>query len=485
MKKQHLSLNQLDFSQCHILVVGDVMIDQYLYGGTGRVSPEAPIPVVKVNQLEQCPGGAGNVALNLVAMGGQVSLLGVRGNDDNGDDLENQLTQQGIHCYFQNLSDQPTTTKLRVLSRHQQLLRLDFEEPFKNLDFDKLYDQYSQLLPVCDAVIFSDYNKGSLRRIDQLIKLANDLQKSTFVDPKASDFSCYKGATVVTPNMGEFEKVVGECDNHEKMQQKGEQLMQECHLEALLVTQGEAGMSLLQKNKEMLHQTSQAQEVFDVTGAGDTVIASLALARAAECSWEQSINIANLAAGIVVGKLGAAVATLPELTRAIAKDLNLPRGIIGEDQLKTVVKQLKESGKKLVMTNGCFDLLHPGHVHYLEQAKQMGDYLIVAVNSDASVASLKGPQRPINHLNTRMKMLTALDVVDWAVPFEDLTPKRLIEQILPDVLVKGGDYQVKDIAGSSAVLSSGGEVKILDFVDGYSTSELLKQIDSKREQEGV
>lgn len=485
MKQQHLSLAQLDFSDCHILVVGDVMIDQYLYGGTGRVSPEAPIPVVKVNQLEQCPGGAGNVALNLLAMGAQVSLMGVRGNDDNGVDLEKQLEQQGVNCYFQVLSNQPTTTKLRVLSRHQQLLRLDFEEPVTDLDYSSLHDQFGELAPHADAIIFSDYNKGALTQIQEMLKLANQHDVPSFVDPKNHNFLCYQGATAVTPNMAEFEQVVGQCSSQTMIQEKGNKLLHECDLEALLITQGEAGMSLLQKNQQLVHQTSQAQEVFDVTGAGDTVVASLALARAAQCSWEQAINIANLAAGIVVGKLGAAVATLPELTRAIAKDLNLPRGIIGENQLLPLVKQLKGSGKRLVMTNGCFDLLHPGHVHYLEQAKQMGDYLIVAVNSDASVSSLKGPHRPINDLNTRMKMLTALDVVDWAVAFDDMTPKRLIEQVLPDVLVKGGDYQVKDIAGSSAVQANGGKVEILDFVDGYSTSNLLQQIYDKRQQEDV
>lgn len=483
--KQYLSLDQLDFSRCHILVVGDVMIDQYLYGGTGRVSPEAPIPVVKVNQLEQCPGGAGNVALNLVAMGAKVSLLGVRGNDDNGVDLERQLQQHGISCYFQCLDNQPTTTKLRVLSRHQQLLRLDFEEPVKDLDYSKLTNQFAELVAQTDAVIFSDYNKGALAQIEELIQLTNDQGIPSFVDPKNDNFHCYSGATVVTPNMAEFEQVVGKCSSRQMMCDKGENLLHECGLQALLITQGEAGMSLLNQDQPMLHQASLAQEVFDVTGAGDTVVASLALARAAKCSWEQAINIANLAAGIVVGKLGAAVATLPELTRAIAKDLNLPRGVIGENQLLSVVKQLKSSGKRLVMTNGCFDLLHPGHIHYLEQAKQLGDYLIVAVNSDSSVSTLKGPNRPINDINTRMKMLTALDVVDWAVDFDDLTPKRLIEQILPDVLVKGGDYQVKDIAGSQAVLDNGGEVEILDFVEGYSTSQLLQQIYQKSEQERV
>lgn len=485
MTQQHLSLEHLDFSRCRILVVGDVMIDQYLYGATQRVSPEAPIPVVKVDELEQRPGGAGNVALNLVAMGAQVKLLGFRGDDDNGLDLQKQLEAQGVDCYFQTVNNQPTTTKLRVLSRHQQLIRLDFEEPVKHLDTTTFQAQFAELLDQADAVIFSDYRKGTLVNVDQLIELANRYQVPTFVDPKSDDFSCYQGATVITPNKSEFEDVVGKCENYEQLHQKAEQLLQDCQLSALLVTQGEDGMSLIRLGQPVMHQASLAQEVFDVTGAGDTVVASLALAYAAQCSWEQAINVANLAAGIVVGKLGAGVVTLPELSRAMAKDLNLPRGIIGQEQILPLVKQLKSSGKKLVMTNGCFDLLHPGHVHYLEQAKQLGDYLIVAVNSDASVASIKGEHRPINDVDTRMKMLTALDVVDWVVPFGELTPQNLIEQILPDVLVKGGDYEVSEVAGSSAVIAHGGQVEILDFVDGYSTSHLIEQINKQQQEESL
>ena len=465
-----------DFSAGTTLVVGDLMLDRYWSGGADRVSPEAPVPVVHVKEIEERPGGAGNVALNIAALGGEVTLLGVVGDDAEGAALEQQLSSRGVKCRFQRETGMRTSTKLRVLSRHQQLIRLDFEESMESLSFDPLIEQFKQQLEGCGAVILSDYGKGALSEIQTLITLARAAGKPVLIDPKGSDFSKYRGATLMTPNLSEFEAVAGRCRDSESIVEQGEQLRQQLQMEAMLVTRGEAGMTLLDEGQEPFHQPTHAREVYDVTGAGDTVIATLAAGIAAGARRQDAVAVANLAAGIVVGKLGTATTSVAELHQAIHDPEETGFGVLDEDQLKLAIDQAHARGEKVIMTNGCFDLLHTGHVSYLAEARRLGDRLVVAVNSDASVRQLKGESRPINGLEARMTLLAALESVDWVVSFSEETPERLYCKVLPDVIVKGGDYQPEEVAGGPCVVENGGAVEILQFVDGHSTTSIVEKI---------
>ncbi len=471
-----------DFHSAHVLVVGDIMLDRYWSGGTNRISPEAPVPVVKVNSVEERPGGAANVALNIAALTAKSSLVGLTGKDEAANSLQQKLNSANVECDFVALTTHPTITKLRILSRNQQLLRLDFEESFKGIDDAPLLDRVATQLQQVGAVVFSDYAKGALNQIQQMIALARVQNVPVLIDPKGADFERYRGATLLTPNFSEFEAVVGECHSEEEIVEKGMALIKRFDLQALLVTRSENGMTLLQLDKPPFHLATQAQEVFDVTGAGDTVIGVLAAGIAAGKSLEDACYLANTAAGIVVGKLGTSTASIVELENAIRARPDTGFGVMTESELKEAVQAARNRGEKIVMTNGCFDILHAGHVSYLANARKLGDRLIVAVNSDASTKRLKGDSRPINPLPQRMVVLAALGAVDWVVPFEEDTPQRLIAEILPDVLVKGGDYQPEQIAGHVEVQAAGGEVKVLNFEDGCSTTNIIKAIEQSMAQ---
>ncbi|MFC1747711.1 bifunctional D-glycero-beta-D-manno-heptose-7-phosphate kinase/D-glycero-beta-D-manno-heptose 1-phosphate adenylyltransferase HldE [Pseudomonadota bacterium] len=464
-----------NFERARVLVVGDLMLDRYWYGDTSRISPEAPVPVVHVGESEERPGGAGNVALNIAAFGGQCDLLGLTGDDEASGALGNRLESAGVDCHFEKVPGLSTVTKLRVMSRHQQLIRLDFEDGFHELDGRALQDRYQALLAGCDAVVLSDYGKGTLNAIQPLIVAARKAGKPVLVDPKGKDYAIYSGATLITPNLSEFEAVVGHCKNDEELVAKGEALRAKLQLDALLVTRSEKGMTLIREG-DVLHLPTKAQEVYDVTGAGDTVISALATALAAGQDLAEATALANLAAGVVVGKLGTATASVAELRKAIRVHDEIEGGVLEEDRLETLVRDAQVHGEKVVMTNGCFDILHAGHVAYLEQAKKLGHRLIVAVNDDASVKRLKGEERPVNSLAQRMTVLAALESVDWVVPFSEDTPERLICKIKPNVLVKGGDYRPEDIAGGRCVAAEGGDVIVLDFVDGCSTTKIINVI---------
>ncbi|WP_432460932.1 MULTISPECIES: bifunctional D-glycero-beta-D-manno-heptose-7-phosphate kinase/D-glycero-beta-D-manno-heptose 1-phosphate adenylyltransferase HldE [unclassified Agarivorans] len=465
-----------EFSQAKVLVVGDVMLDRYWQGPTGRISPEAPVPVVKVEQIEERPGGAANVALNAVALGASSTLLGMSGDDEACHALENQLAAVGVSCQFSKFADYPTITKLRVLSRHQQLIRLDFEESFHKVDSQDLRDRFTQQINQHQVVILSDYNKGALNRVGDLIGLAREAKVPVLVDPKGSAFDKYRGATLLTPNFSEFETVVGACKDEVEIVQKGLQLIDELDLQALLVTRSEHGMTLIRKGQDALHLAALAQEVYDVTGAGDTVISTLACALAAGASLEDACALANVAAGIVVGKLGTSTVSTIELANAVYGHQETGFGVLNEQQLKQALDAAHRRGEKVVMTNGCFDILHAGHVSYLNHARTLGDRLIVAVNSDHSVKRLKGEGRPVNSVDRRMAVLAGLGAVDWVVDFTEDTPQRLIASLLPDLLVKGGDYKPEEIAGGEEVIANGGEVKVLNFEEGCSTSEIIQSI---------
>lgn len=464
------------FESARVLVVGDAMLDRYWHGGASRISPEAPVPVVRVQEAEERPGGAGNVALNIAALGTDVSLLAVTGEDEAATTLEQALQSAGVRCTFERTAGVHTVTKLRVMSRHQQLIRLDFEDDFDGYRPDRLLNAYEQALSRCDLVLLSDYGKGTLGPVRQLIDSALERNLPVLVDPKAEGFERYRGASLITPNLSEFEHSVGTCESEQDIEERGTQLLAAHGIGALLITRGERGMTLLRPDSGPLHMPTEAREVFDVTGAGDTVISVLAAALAAGATLESATALANLAAGVVVGKLGTASASIPELRRA-AHDLGWGGKILHQaGQLVEAVADAHAHGETVVMTNGCFDLLHAGHVGYLEQARRLGDRLVVAVNDDASVRRLKGPQRPLNSVQARMEVLAALRCVDWVVAFSEDTPQQLICEVQPNVLVKGGDYRPWDIAGHDCVRETGGDVVVLDYREGHSTSGVIERI---------
>jgi D-beta-D-heptose 7-phosphate kinase/D-beta-D-heptose 1-phosphate adenosyltransferase len=466
-----------EYEKAEVLVVGDVMLDRYWHGPTRRISPEAPVPVVKVEQIEERPGGAANVALNVAALGGKVRLIGLVGNDEPALALAKGLQSVHVTTDFVTLDHFPTITKLRVLSRHQQLLRLDFEESFHDVDSAPMLAKMDEALGGENSVvILSDYNKGSLSDVQKMIQIAKKKNIKVLVDPKGSDFEKYRGATLLTPNLSEFEAVVGHCKSDQELVDRALGLIKKFDIQALLITRSEHGMSLIREGVAPFHLPTQALEVYDVTGAGDTVISVLAASLAAGSSFEDACTLANAGAGVVVGKIGTSTVNTIELANAVYSQQKIGFGALSEEQLKIAVKLAQHRGEKVVMTNGCFDILHAGHVSYLNTAREQGDRLIVAVNSDESVRGLKGSGRPVNPIDRRLAVLAGLAAVDWVIEFSEDTPQRLIANILPDLLVKGGDYKVEEIAGGKEVIANGGEVRVLQFEEGCSTSEIIKTI---------
>lgn len=461
-----------EFSKAKVLVIGDVMLDRYWSGATQRISPEAPVPVVKINTIYERLGGSGNVAANIAALGANANLLALTGSDPASDNIVELANQSGINCHFIRDSAVETPIKLRVISQQQQLIRLDFENPEvaggKGVELNQ---KFESLLSETDVVVLSDYGKGTIKDPQAIIREANNLGCKVIVDPKGKQFDKYKSAFLITPNFKEFEDVVGHCPDEVAIESKGKDLIEELDLQALLVTRGDKGMSLIRPAVKMLTLVADSQEVYDVTGAGDTVCGVCAVAIAAGADLESAIDLANRAAGIVVNKFGTATVTTEELASALHP---VARKILSADSIGHLDAQ-RSNGARLVFTNGCFDILHAGHVAYLNNAKKMGDILLVAVNSDASVTELKGSERPINVLQDRMTVLAGLEAVDYVTSFDSATPLSLIEQIRPDVLVKGGDYAPEDIVGATQVQSSGGLVKVLPFVEGLSTTAIVEK----------
>jgi D-beta-D-heptose 7-phosphate kinase/D-beta-D-heptose 1-phosphate adenosyltransferase len=473
-------LNQL--GQARVLVVGDVMLDRYFQGDSQRISPEAPVPVVKISKIEDKAGGAANVARNIAHLDAKVGLLGLIGDDAEGDSLCTILQQDGIYSALLKQQQLPTIAKMRVISRHQQVVRLDVEQHFSQAHSEALADQVEALLPDYDFVLVSDYNKGSLAAVGRIIQSAKAAGKYVLVDPKQADLSVYRGADILTPNLSEFRLAGGDASSDEAMLCSARAMLQRCGIAAMLLTRSEQGMTLITAT-EHHHFPAQVLEVSDVTGAGDTVIATLAVMLGAGMVLPQAVEMANLAAGIVVGKLGAATVSPAELAAKLNKHL-FSQGDVYQTPFDKVLQHIqfaRQNGERIVFTNGCFDILHAGHVRYLAQAKALGDRLVVGLNSDASISRLKGPSRPVNPLSERATVLASLASVDWVLPFgDDLseqdTPLALILQVKPDVLVKGGDYSIDTIVGASEVLAAGGDVKVLQFVDGCSTSAIIKKI---------
>lgn len=476
MKKMSISMPA--FERATILVVGDVMLDRYWQGTSCRISPEAPVPVVAVDERIDRLGGAANVATNLAQLGCNVTLMGIVGNDEAGECVERLLTESKINHSLHKSAVAPTVTKLRVLSRHQQLLRMDFESPFCRQDSQALLERFNACLDGIDIVLISDYAKGSVQDTQAFIQAAAARAIPVFVDPKTGRYDKYRHANLLTPNMHEFEQVVGPCANEADLVSKGMQLIEDLQLQSLLVTRGEKGITLLRPMFEPVHLSAHAREVYDVTGAGDTVIAVLSGALAAGKDIVESVQIANLAAAIVVTKSGTATVLPHELRDAIKGVSYLGSQAMDETSLVEAVAHARAQGERIVFTNGCFDLLHAGHVNYLNEAKRLGDKLIVAVNSDESVKALKGDTRPINTLDDRLTVLVGLSSVDWVIPFSDSTPERLLNLLKPDVLAKGGDYRLDQVVGHEIVSGYGGEVVVLGLTENKSTSSTVNKIKS-------
>ena len=464
-----------DFSKTHVVVVGDVMLDRYLFGSTSRISPEAPVPIVHVHETDERPGGAANVAVNLASLGVSTQLVGVVGQDAAAESLQEILNGRGIVCEFHRVEDRPTITKTRVQSRGQQLIRLD-QETILAMPGGVLTGALKKCIDGARAVVLSDYGKGALSDVAAMITVCRDAGIPAVVDPKGTDFTKYRGASVITPNQAEFETVAGACATDEELVTRAMAMIDELNLDGLLITRSEKGMLLLRADADPVFLSTQAREVFDVTGAGDTVIATLAGALASGEDLESAAALANIAAGLVVRKIGAATVTPGEISVSLHQRGQGGLGLVGRSELKAMVVESRNRNERVVMTNGCFDVLHAGHVTYLEEAKSLGDRLIVAVNDDDSVRRLKGESRPINGLADRMLVLAGLAAVDWVVPFADDTPAELIADILPDVLVKGGDYKPEEIVGAKDVLQNGGEVRVLAYRDGQSSSRIIDKL---------
>ena len=458
-----------------VLVVGDVMLDRYWRADAERISPEAPVPVARITETQDRMGGAANVANNISSLDGEALLLGVTGNDAESNELEALLKQHDIKsCTIRDNSIR-TTSKIRIVSRNQQLIRLDFDGRADQF-LEQIIEKFSTLVNECDVVILSDYGKGVLCEPRSIIDLAVANGKQVIVDPKGDNFSKYRNATAITPNYSEFCTVVGACDSEQEIYRKAQQLCEDLNLEALLITRSEQGITLVKSDGTVSHYPAQVREVYDVTGAGDTVISVFSMSLALDKDLEQAARVANVAAGIVVGKFGAATLSAEELQQGLLNYDYPSSKLISRELLAKKIEEAQAKGQKVVFTNGCFDVLHKGHAQLLREAETFGDMVVVGLNSDASVRRLKGDDRPVNTLEDRAEMLSHLSSVDWVVSFEQDTPLELIDTLKPDVLVKGGDYKVEEIVGAACVKKRGGEVRIVPFVEGYSTSNLISSI---------
>jgi len=461
-----------------LLVIGDLMIDHYLWGSCERISPEAPVQVVNVKSESAVLGGAGNVINNLRALGAQVDVISVIGGCEISDELKTLLTDIQVNTqYLITQKDRITSKKSRIIAAQQQVVRYDREstDEISNESQKQILTSFKSIINSYDSVLLSDYGKGVLtfELTQAIITLANENGKKVLVDPKGLNYSKYTGAYLLTPNKKEASEATNiNIVDDSSLAQVLTQLKDECDLDVSLITLSEDGVAIY--DNDLRTHPTVAREVFDVTGAGDTVLASLGFALACNIDIDEAVKFSNLAAGVVVGKIGSATATLNEI---IEYESSLNKSTSDEhikslDEITTLSKELKARGKKIIFTNGCFDILHAGHVRYLETAKSYGDILILGLNSDRSVTALKGEGRPINMQMDRAYILAALEAVDYVVVFDDDTPYDLIRTIKPHILVKGGDYKGKEVVGQDIA----DELKLVQFVDGKSTTKTIEKI---------
>jgi D-beta-D-heptose 7-phosphate kinase/D-beta-D-heptose 1-phosphate adenosyltransferase len=476
---QVIRLIEGDWRNTRVFVVGDVMLDRYIWGDVERISPEAPVPIVHAMHRNERPGGAANVAMNIAGLGAKATLFGFVGDDENGAILEACVREAAVIPELTRVASYPTTTKLRILSGRQQMLRLDTEQVagYPPESYAALLARLDATLESADAVVLSDYAKGSLTEsaCRHLIEAARTRGIPVLVDPKQRDFSRYRGATTICPNLSELSAVVGvSAKDPEALLTAAQTLVPQLGLQCLIATMSEKGIAILKENSRSV-APAVARQVFDVSGAGDTVIATLALALASGLETETAVQLANVAAGIVVGKVGTVPVTRDELLTSLMPEIELraEEKVLTLEHLKVRTSAWRSAGQSIVFTNGCFDILHIGHITLLEDARREGDRLIVAINSDASVQKLKGPTRPIVAERERGRILAALAAVDAVIVFDEPTPLQLIVELRPDVIVKGGDYSADNVVGAPEVRSWGGRVKIVPTVEGFSTTKLI------------
>jgi D-beta-D-heptose 7-phosphate kinase/D-beta-D-heptose 1-phosphate adenosyltransferase len=464
-----------------LLVVGDVMLDKYIWGDVRRISPEAPVPVVHATHKSHQPGGAANVAMNLARLGAKTQVIGYTGGDEDERLLLECLRSNGIVSRCVLSEDFPTVTKLRIVGGRQQMLRLDSErlDARPKRDQDRLIEAVLAELPGCDAVVLSDYAKGALTQevCQTVIAQARKLEIPVLVDPKNADFTLYRGASTICPNLGEFSRAAN-LDTHDinTLLDAAEEMVTRLGIDFLALTLSDKGIALVRPGSRIL-SPAVARQVFDVSGAGDSVVAVLALSLASGFTPEVAVRLANLAAGEVVGKVGTVPIEKHELLAALSPQIALHAEdkVMSRDELVRRVALWRRNGERIVFTNGCFDLLHVGHIALIEQARRFGDRLIVAINSDASVSSLKGPSRPIVTESERARVLAALGAVDAIVIFGEPTPLEVVIATRPDVIVKGGDYTPETVVGAREVESWGGQLKIVPTVEGFSTTRLIEK----------
>jgi D-beta-D-heptose 7-phosphate kinase / D-beta-D-heptose 1-phosphate adenosyltransferase len=465
-----------DFSSSNILVVGDVMLDQYIFGKVERISPEAPVPVFQFSHEESRLGGAANVAKCAARLGMNVNLIGIIGLDLDSDRLTSLLSKvEQLEDSLIRDENETTIKKTRYIANGQQFLRLDNERYFDAVARNKVKTKFKDLIVNSDLVIISDYNKGTVSDSSELIKIAKLNNVPVIVDPKGSDWEKYRGASVITPNLKEFKEVGGNVIDDDAIHLSALEIVRKYDLEKMLVTKSEKGMSLI-TTSELYSVPALESDVFDVTGAGDCVIAAFSCALSKKLPLRDAVNLANQSASICVQKLGTYAPTLSEINSNFAITEGNNNYELQPLTVDDIFARERLLGHKIVMTNGCFDILHPGHIRYLQEARKLGDVLIVAINSDESVQALKGEGRPINSQNTRVEMLKALKCVDHVVTFDAETPLDLYKKYTPDILVKGADYETDSIIGSDFVKKRGGEVIRLGFHDGFSTTDIIKNI---------
>lgn len=469
-----------------VLVIGDLMIDHYLWGSANRISPEAPVQVVDIDNESTVLGGAGNVVNNLRALGCSVGVISAIGKDEAGSELKEMLNSIETKSYLIEQKNRKTSKKSRIIASHSQVVRYDKEskEDITEESCHAIFEEFKFIVEDYDIVLLSDYGKGVLtsKLTLNLIEYANSKNKRVLVDPKGDDYSKYFGAYLLTPNKKEAQEATKiDIKNNDSLLDALQSLKQTANLTIPLITLSEDGIAILDENNKIINKPTVAREVYDVTGAGDTVLASLGYCLAQNLDIEKSLEFANLAAGVVVGKLGSATASLEEIEeyKSSLHKSSIDSHIKTFNEIENTVARLKKQGKKIVFTNGCFDILHRGHVQYLDTAKSFGDVLILGLNSDASVSALKGPTRPINNEDDRAYILAALESVDYVVKFTDDTPYDLIKIVQPDTLVKGGDYEGKDVVGQDIA----GQLKLVDFVDGKSTTKTIEKIQKAEENE--
>jgi D-beta-D-heptose 7-phosphate kinase/D-beta-D-heptose 1-phosphate adenosyltransferase len=466
-----------------IIVLGDVMLDEYISGVVNRISPEAPVPIVQVDNFDYRLGGAANVALNLKVLGDDPILIGVCGEDNRAFELKKLMKRRGLQVDgIITDRNRPTTTKTRVLAHNHQMVRIDREETEEiSLEItDKILRRINTYVNIAKAIIISDYGKGVITKdlVQEVIDLA--LEKNLFiaVDPKDTHFLNYKKVSVITPNHHEAGFVTGRrIVNDKVLQEVGWNLLKSLNCESLVITRGERGMSLFEKDGDLTHIPTVARNVYDVTGAGDTVISTLVSSVCAGAKLKEAAWISNQAAGMVIQEIGTAQVKKQELNEEINGTKIKFRGrIVTKTQLLGILKKSRQQDKKIVFTNGCFDLIHIGHLKFLAKAKKMGDVLVVGLNSDSSVRRLKGEGRPILSQKERSEILTGLESVDFVTIFSENTPMNLIKHVKPDILVKGGDYKVDNIVGAEFVQSYGGKVRTIPLVKNKSTKSIISSI---------